>query len=135
MLFLKSKIGNKILLTNSYGAVITHIEPEHLATVPIPNAPDVLKQKIGNLILRSYTLRDESNDLINTAIKMLMDELQLPKIDDMVVNYFKKDASVQTFNVKLSDMEYRLDASYHVPVVDAIIDHLKKACSRSYNCW
>ena len=124
--FLKSKIGNKILLTNSYGAVITHIEPEHLATVPIPNAPDVLKQKIGNLILRSYTLRDESNDLINTAIKMLMDELQLPKIDDMVVNYFKKDASVQTFNVKLSDMEYRLDASYHVPVVDAIIDHLKK---------
>lgn len=124
--FLKSKIGNKILLTNSYGAVITHIEPEHLATVPIPNAPDVLKQKIGNLILRSYTLRDESNDLINTAIKMLMDELQLPKIDDMVVNYFKKDASVQTFNVKLSDMEYRLDASYHVPVVDAIIDHLKR---------
>ncbi len=43
--FLKSKVGNKILLTNSYGAVITHIEPEHLATVPIPNAPDVFKNK------------------------------------------------------------------------------------------
>lgn len=43
--FLKSKIGNKILLTNSYGAVITHIEPEHLATVPIPDAPTMLKRK------------------------------------------------------------------------------------------
>lgn len=44
--YLKSKVGNKILLTNSYGAVITHIEPEHLATVPIPDAPDALKLKI-----------------------------------------------------------------------------------------
>lgn len=87
---LKSKVGNKILLTNSYGAVITHIEPEHLATVPIPNAPDTLKQKIGNLILRSYALRDESNDLIDRATKMLIDELQLPAIDEFEVNYFKK---------------------------------------------
>lgn len=124
--FLKSKIGNKILLTNSYGAVITHIEPEHLATVPIPDAPDALKQKIGNLIIRSYTLRDESNDLIDMATKLLKDELQLPAIDDFDVDYFKKDASVETFSVNLSDMKYRLDASYHVPIVDAIIEHLKK---------
>lgn len=52
--FLKSRVGNKILLTNSYGAVITHIEPEHLATVPIPNAPEALKQRINDLIVRSY---------------------------------------------------------------------------------
>lgn len=124
--FLKSKIGNKILLTNSYGAVITHIEPEHLATVPIPNAPDTLKQKIGNLILRSYALRDESNDLIDRATEMLIDELQLPAIDDFDINYFEKNASVNTFNVKLSDMKYRLDASYHNPIVNAIVEHLKK---------
>lgn len=124
--FLKSKVGNKILLTNSYGAVITHIEPEHLATVPIPNAPDTLKQKIGNLILRSYALRDESNDLIDRATKMLIDELQLPAIDEFEVNYFKKNASVDTFSVKLSNMCCRLDASYHVPIVDAIVDHLNK---------
>lgn len=40
--YLKSKIGNRILLSDSYGAVITHIEPEHLAKVPIPNAPEDL---------------------------------------------------------------------------------------------
>ena len=38
--YLKSRIGNKILLTNSYGAVITHIEPEHLKSLPIPDAPE-----------------------------------------------------------------------------------------------
>ena len=122
--YLKSKVGNRILLTNSYGAVITHIEPEHLATVPIPDAPDTLKLKIGNLVIRSYALRDESNNLIDEATKLLIDELHLPAIDDFSVNYFKKDASVDTFNVKLSDMGYRLDASYHVPLVDE--------CSRAH---
>lgn len=124
--YLKSKVGNKILLTNSYGAVITHIEPEHLASVPIPDAPDVLKLKIGTLVIQSYNLRDESNLLINEATKLLIDELQLPAIEDFNVDYFKKDASVDTFGVKLSDMRCRLDASYHVPIVDAIVDHLEQ---------
>lgn len=44
--YLKSKVGNKILLTNSYGAVITHIEPEHLATIPIPDTPKEIKERI-----------------------------------------------------------------------------------------
>lgn len=124
--YLKSKVGNKILLTNSYGAVITHIEPEHLASVPIPNAPDPLKLKIGNLITQSYAFRDESNALIDKATQLLIDELQLPAIEDFDIDYFKKDAPVETFNVKLSDMGYRLDASYHVPIVDAITEHLTK---------
>ena len=126
--YLKSKVGNKILLTNSYGAVITHIEPEHLATVPIPDAPDALKLKIGNLVIRSYTLRDESNTLIDEATKLLIEELKLPAIDNFEVDCFKKDAPVETFNVKLSEMNYRLEASYHIPIVDAIVKYFEKVC-------
>ena len=103
--YLKSKVGNKILLTNSYGAVITHIEPEHLASVPIPNAPDPLKLKIGNLITQSYAFRDESNALIDKATQLLIDELQLPAIEDFDIDYFKKDAPVETFNVKLCEVQ------------------------------
>lgn len=124
--FLKSKIGSKILLTNSYGAVITHIEPEHLATVPIPDAPTMLKKKIHDLIVRSYELRDESNDLIDQATALLIGELKLPDIDAFDVDLYKKAAPVDTFSVRLSEMSGRLDASYHVPIVDAIIEHLKR---------
>lgn len=124
--YLKSKVGNKILLTNSYGAVITHVEPEHLATVPVPNAPNAVKLKISNLVIRSYALRDESNALIDEATQLLIDELNLPPIEDFDVDYFKKDAQVDTFSIKLSDMEYRLDASYHAPIVNAITEHLAK---------
>lgn len=124
--YLKSKVGNKILLTNSYGAVITHIEPEHLATIPIPDAPREIKERIHNLIVESFKLRDESNELIDQATALLIDELKLPSISEFKQNNIKNSANVNAFNVKLSDLNGRADASYHLPIVEAIIEHLKK---------
>lgn len=124
--YLKSKIGNKILLTNSYGAVITHIEPEHLANIPIPDASFDIKKRIHTLIKESYQLRDKSNELIDNATQLLIDELHLPDISSFEVDDYKKNAPVETFSVKLSDLNGRADASYHLPIVDAIINHLRK---------
>ena len=124
--FLKTKIGKLIVCSTQYGAVIQEIEPEHLATVPIPDAPTMLKKKIHDLIVRSYELRDESNDLIDQATALLIGELKLPDIAAFDVGLYKKAASVDTFSVKLSNMSGRLDASYHVPIVDAIIEHLRQ---------
>lgn len=122
--FLKSKLGNIVLQTNGYGSVITHLEPEHLRETMIPNAPTVIKQKIHMLIAESYRLRDESNDLIDEATRLLTEELHLPPIEDL--NPVSKSVPVETFSVKLSNMAGRADASYHVPIVDSIVDHLKK---------
>ena len=121
--FLKSKLGNIVLQTNGYGSVITHLEPQHLQETMIPNAPDTLKQKIHTLIAESYRLRDESNDLIDEATRLLIEELQLPSVEEL--NPISKDATVDTFSVKLSRMAGRVDASYHVPIVDEIVAHLK----------
>ena len=124
--YLKSKVGNTILQTNGYGSVITHLEPAHLSETPIPNAPDAIKSKINDLIMQSYDLRDESNALIDQAQALLVKELNLPPISEIKVDTLDKSKSVQTFNVKLSEMAGRADASYHVPIVDAIVDILKK---------
>lgn len=115
--FLKSKFGNQILLTNSYGAVITHIEPEHLEKVPIPNAPAPLKEKIHKLIVESYNLRDESNALIDAATKILVEELQLPPLENF--------DNPKNFSVSVKDLFGRFDASYHLPLVGKIVNHLK----------
>lgn len=124
--FLKTKIGKLIVCSTQYGAVIQEIEPEHLATVPIPDAPTMLKKKIHDLIVRSYELRDESNDLIDQATALLIGELKLPDIDAFDVGLYKKAAPVDTFSVRLSEMSGRLDASYHVPIVNAIVEHLRQ---------
>lgn len=127
--FLKTHTGQAVVKSNIYGAVIQQIEPEHLATVPIPDAPDELKKRIHDLIVASYELRDESNDLLDEAQVLLVEELQLPALRDFDVDYFRKQAPVDTYSVKLSDMAGRLDASYHVPVVGAITKHLQECAA------
>ena len=124
--YLKSSVGNQILCTNRYGAVITHIEPEHLATIPIPDAPAMLKNTIHHLIEKSYALRDASNDLIDEATALLVKALNLPPMDDIAPNFYEKAAKVDTFSVPLSRLEGRLEASYHVPVVDAVMEYLRQ---------
>lgn len=113
-------------MTNSYGAVITHIEPEHLADVPIPDAPVEIKQEIHKMVIDSYVLRDESNKLLDEAMDLLVQELKLPPVEEIRVDDFVQDAPVETFLVKLSQLNNRVDASYHVPVVKAIVDYLEK---------
>lgn len=120
--YLKSKTGNIILQTNGYGSVITHLEPEHLTEIQVPDAPAVLRQRINSLVEESYALRDESNALLDEASELLAGSLQLPDIQD----FLKTDGPVSTFGVKLSRMALRLDASYHVPAAAAIAAHLKR---------
>ncbi|MEZ5470618.1 MAG: hypothetical protein R3E90_02465 [Marinicella sp.] len=49
--FFQTNDGQSILQTNNYGAVVKHIEPEHLESIIIPNAPEKLKKEIHELLL------------------------------------------------------------------------------------
>lgn len=124
--FLKTKIGKKLVCSNIYGAVIQQIEPVHLTMVPVPDAPKEIKERIHNLIVESFKLRDESNELIDQATALLIDELKLPPISEFKQNNIKNSANVNAFSVKLSNLAGRVDASYHLPTVDKIVEHLKK---------
>jgi type I restriction enzyme S subunit len=124
--FLKSEVGNLILRTNGYGSVITHIEPEHLAEIHVPNAPVDTREKINNKIVRSFSLRDESNELIDQATALLIHELNLPPTSRFETAQFDNETDLNNYNVKLSQLSGRLDGSYHVPIVSAIEEHLHK---------
>lgn len=120
-IFLKTKAGSTVLQTNGYGSVITHLEPEHLRSIPIPNAPVSVKQQINELVVKSYQLRDESNELIDKATNLLIKELDLPSIEKLL-----EVSPSNSFSVKLSEMNMRVDASYHVPAVNTIIERLNE---------
>ena len=124
--YLKSKAGSLLVSTNNYGAVIGHIEPEHLNHIPIPDPPPVLKQEIHDLIETSFRLRDESNELMDTAQVLLKTALQLPSIEafEERAERFDKMASVLNYTVSSSEVIDRLDGSYYVPIVKAIEQHI-----------
>ena len=123
--FLKTKVGYTLINTNNYGAVVSHIEPEHLHNIPIPNPPNMLKKRIHELVMKSYELRDESNELLDKAEELLVSELELPPIDNLTQITYDESNQLNSFVVKLSDLNGRLDASYHIPIVNEIVNHLK----------
>lgn len=121
-----TEIGQHILQSNNYGAVIKHIEPEHLQNVPIPNAPEAIKKQIHELVIQSYNFRDDANDLIDTAENILFKELGLTSIDDLKQNFFDNSVELKNYSTKLSDLKLRLEASYHVPATKAILNAIDK---------
>ena len=127
-------IGQLMLQTNNYGAVVQHIEPEHLKNIIIPNAPDSIKKKIHNLVVESYDFRDKSNELIDEAEQILYEELQLPPIEQLKPTYFDKDVDLRNYTTKLSELNLRLDCSYHTPICTTILNLLKKNANEIRYC-
>ena len=126
--FLKSRTGRLLITTNNYGAVVKHIEPEHLNNIPIPNPSPILKQEIHNLIEESFKLRDESNELMGEAQVLLKEALQLPDIEELQerADQFDKTAGVLNYSVPSSKLIDRLDGSYYVPIVKVIEQHIER---------
>lgn len=124
--FLLTKVGNALVRSSEYGAVVSHIEPEHLDSIPIPDPPEEIKQLIHELVTRSYGLRDESNDLLKKAEALLLDELNLPPFSRLRPNCFRKRDDLRNYQVMLSSVDGRFDASYHVPIVETILALLRK---------
>ncbi len=116
--FLKSGTGQLLLCGSQYGAVITHIEPEHLASIPVPDAPEEVKARIHGAVVKSYALRDESNDLLHRAAELLGDALKLPPIAEM--RDARPSSEPECFSVSVGSLCGRLDGSYHVPIVHEI---------------
>ncbi|SEK25840.1 restriction endonuclease subunit S [Parapedobacter koreensis] len=110
-----TETGQYILQSNNYGAVIKHIEPDHLKSVIIPNAPEHLKKEIHELVIQSYDLRDQSNELIDKAEEILYEELQLKPIEELKEVFFDNSVEVRNYNTRLSELGLRLDSSYHLP--------------------
>lgn len=127
------EIKNQIL-SMMYGAVIQEIEPEHLKNIIIPDAPDLIKKKIHDLVIESYELRDQSNELMDEAERILYQELNLPPIEDLRPKYFDEHVDLRNYTTKLSRLDLRLDCSYHTPICNSILELLNENADSVIHC-
>lgn len=132
--FLKTNTGKTLVKANTFGAVVDEIEPEHLKNIIIPNAPELIKRKIHNLVVESYDLRDQSNELMDEAERILYEELQLPPIEQLKPKYFDESIDLRNYTTKLSGLNLRLDCSYHTPICSTIIALLKVYAKEICHC-
>lgn len=122
--YLKTKTGQLVLTTNNYGAVIQHIEPEHLNNFSLPYPSLEIRESINEKIHDSFEYRDYSNTMLEQAEQLLINALKLPPLEKIKVDMFCSNYDIQNYIVPLNLLNDRLDGSYHIPLAHAIIDYL-----------
>lgn len=126
--YLSSWVGQVLISKDQYGSAIKHLEPHHLASVPVPLLPEEIQMEIHAEIMRAYALRDEANELLDEADALLHEKLGLPRFDESLVPYLPEPKTPRApanrpemphpkaFSIMASELADRFDASFHVPI-------------------
>ena len=127
--YLNTWIGQALLTKTQYGATVKHIEPHHVASIPIPILEEDTIKKINDMILEAHKLREQAQLKLLEAEETFYNELDLPKIDEEDAEYFgrEKGKLVKAFTITANELNLRLDASYHIPIVKKVLDELSKS--------
>lgn len=117
--FLRSPQAISMIKGSQYASVIRHIEPHHLASLPIPNVSNETAAEFQTKVDEIVSCRNNAARLRDAAEKAFADAV------GPVVNLDKEEG----FTIRLSSFvtgRRRLEAAYHTPRVRAIIQSFKK---------
>lgn len=124
--FLASQYGYAIMARSAYGSTVEHLEAKHLATIPVPIASGEVQQKIHNLIIEAYRLRDHANDLLDQADRTLHEALGLDPFDEKDVEYLGAKGDPKAFTITAAELGGRFDSGHHIPLARSAIHKIKK---------
>lgn len=101
--FLNSKFGVPLVTSGTYGAIIQHLEPEHIADIDVPRLDPIKEHEIHNLVEEAARLRSQASGLRSEVIARF----------EEIVGCEETVAHVN-FNITSSSLLYkRMDAHYH----------------------
>ena len=107
--YLASQYGHSLLTQGTFGAVIQHIEPDFVASLPIPKFSEAFQKKVNDLIQESAKLREAAADFLNEAVQYF---------DNL---YKINPATQKTFVLGLKDLKLGLAAYNNNLEVDEFI--------------
>jgi type I restriction enzyme S subunit len=115
--YLSSRFGVPIVIAGTYGAIIQHIEPDHISDLPVPRLGEV-EQQAHTLVQLAANLRVEATQEINSITRGLEEEIGGGSV---VWRHRHVQAhAIQT--ISISSSLNRLDAFHHVGYVGEAIE-------------
>jgi type I restriction enzyme S subunit len=76
--YLSSKFGVPLVVGGTYGAIIQHIEPEHIADLPVPRLGSSIESQAGSLVDHAANMRVRAANLLHKAQDLLVERLSIP---------------------------------------------------------
>lgn len=113
--YLASKYGHSLLTQGTFGAVIQHIEPDFVGSLPIPNFPESFQKEVDDLIQESARLREEATEALEEAHTLIEDKFR--------VSAKKKSSCVSISSIRSSHNK-RFEAFYHTSENRNIYDYI-----------
>ncbi|NQU63147.1 MAG: restriction endonuclease subunit S [SAR324 cluster bacterium] len=77
--YLSSKYGIPMVVSGTYGAIIQHIEPQHIADLPVPRLGEV-EDKAHDLMQQSSDLLTKCQKNLSTATKLYFESVNLKDV-------------------------------------------------------
>ena len=59
--FLRGRFGFPLVVGGTYGAIVQHIEPRHIADLPVPLAPDAIQDDAHRLVTEAAEMRTRAS--------------------------------------------------------------------------
>lgn len=106
--YLSSSFGVPLIVFGTYGAIIQHIEPHHIADLPVPRLESEIEEEVHNLVAEAARIRTEANIRLVSAIYSLEKALNLPHLTR---KFDKKEPDISVASSEL--LVARLDGLFH----------------------
>jgi type I restriction enzyme S subunit len=125
--FLSSKFGVPLVVAGTYGAIIQHIEPQHVAGLEVPRFDADIEQRIHSKIGLAANLRSRSAKILHSIAK---------EFDDLFPDFdLHKKSSLSVSSVSSIELRSRMDAEYHNPRAVQIRKRLALVPHASLAAW
>ena len=118
--FLSSRFGLPLVTGGTYGAIVQHIEPQHVARVPVPLAPDDVQEEAHRLVTEAAAMRTEASVDLRAVIREIEEAAGLPPLPCR-----SGEASPDTSLVKASALGSRMDGLFHSNYHRSVLDPLR----------
>lgn len=120
--FLSGRYGLPMVLNGTYGAIIQHIEPNHIADLPVPRLGNV-EAIAHELVQRAADNRVLASQLIAEAIAKVMENLEM-SVDDRYTSTERFSVTMQSSHLLLK----RMDSYYYSQDAITARDQFDRAC-------
>lgn len=97
--FLRSRFGVPMITSQAYGAIIQHIEPHHIADLPVPRFEAELEQRIHGLVQKAADLRADFQHGVVAATEDLFTTAGLPQLLNLNWHEQDRDLRCDVFDV------------------------------------
>lgn len=117
--FLRSRQGHAMMSGSQYASIIRHIEPHHVAVLPVPLASDAIMEDFSIRVRSVLDLRNEAHRLTEEA------EAVFAK----AIGPLDSKENDDGFSVNLRDLAHnrrRLEAAYYTPRASSILRRFER---------